>query len=206
MTEHPLPGHRTDLPSWAEPHWPVLLVWNLAGVPPEEQIRLLQAQGLQPERALRLALAVPSRSPMGQRERVRLGARLLFEDPRRFWQVVESLSVYWGIHPWSILGEPLPFAFHHAWCAELGCNGSRNGLVFCGAFGRQPRLPAFLCARRIELDQVGLVRLPEGWIVEDLVLRNCTRLRGGLGDVTVLHSTEISGCPLFDSPRALDFP
>jgi hypothetical protein len=206
VTDQPHPGNRADLPPWAGPHWPVLLVWNLAGVPPEEQIRLLRTQGLQPERALRLALSVPPLSPRGQRERVRLGAQLLFGDPGRFWQVVESLSVYWGIHPWSIMGEPLPYDFHHAWCAELGCRGSRDGLVFSGAFGQRPRVPGFLCARRIELDQVALVRLPKGWIVEDLVLRNCTRLRGSLADVTVLHSTEIFGCPLFDSPRELDFP
>jgi hypothetical protein len=38
------------------------------------------------------------------------------------------------------------------------------------------------------------------------VLRNCKRLQGSLEDLTVLRSTEIHGCPLFDSPRELDFP
>lgn len=206
MNDSPLLGNRTDLPPWAGPHWPALLVWELAGIPPEDQIRLLRAQGLTPERALRLALAVPPRSPRGQRARVRLGARLLFADPGRFWQVVESLSVYWGIHPWSLLAEPLPYDYQPTWCAELGGHGSTKGLRFCGAFGQQPRIPGGLCASRIELDQVALVRLPKDWIVDELVLRNCRKLRGSLAEVTVLTSAEIFGCPLFDSPPELDFP
>ena len=180
-------GERTDLPAWALSHWPVLLVWDLAGVTPEEQVRLLRAQGLAAERALRLVLAVPPRSPRGQRQRVRLGAQLLSGDPGRFWLVVESLSVHWGIHPWSILAEPLPPGPYPTWCYDLGCHPTDGGLRFCGAFGQRPRVPDGLCARRIELDQVALHRLPRGWIVEDLVLRNCRSLRGSLDDVTVLH-------------------
>jgi hypothetical protein len=172
-------------------------VWQVAGITPGEQVALLQAQGLPPERALRLVLTVPPLHARGQRERVRLASRLLFEDARWFWQVVESLHVYWGIHPWSLLGEPLPYQFHRQWCRELGGYGTPKGLRFCGHPGGQPTLPANLCASRIELDQLSLRELPKGWIVDELILLNCRHLRGSLADVTVLQDSTISGCPHF---------
>ena len=199
-------GHRDDLPPWAEPHWPALLVWELTGIPPEEQIRLLRAQGLPPERALRLALAVPPRTPRGQRDRVRLGARLLFDEPARFWPVVEALEVYWGIHRWSILGEALPLRWHRAWCSDLGAQGSPRGLRFCGALGWRPTIPPNLCASRIEVDQVPIGRLPGGWIVEELSLSNCPYLRGSLADVVLLGRGTVHACPRFDHQEALELP
>jgi len=192
------PGNHSDLPPWAWPFWPALQLWELAGVGPEEQIQCLRAQGLAPERALRLALALPPRTPRGQLARVRLGARLLAAEPARFWPVVESLQVYWGIHPWSILGEPLPTDRWRSWNASLGGPGSLGGLRFCGLLGGPVRLPPGLCTGRLQVDQHPLVRLPPGWIVEDLVLCGCPNLRGSLAEVTVLRSSTVSRCPKFD--------
>jgi hypothetical protein len=110
---------------------------------------------------------------------------------------VESLQVYWGIHPWSLLGEPLPYQFHRQWCSELGGYGTPQGLRFSGLPGGQPRMPANLCASRIELDHLSLTRLPPGWIVDELVIRSCRSLRGSLADVTVLRESTILGCPHF---------
>ncbi len=206
MTDPSPLGNRTDLPAWAEAHWPALLAWALVGLSPEEQLQCLRAQGLTPERALRLALAVPPPTPRGQLARVRLGARLLAGAPGRFWPVVESLQVYWGIHPWSILGEPLPQAFRTSWTAHLGAPGSLGGLRFCGLLGGPRRLPPCLCTSRIQVDQHPLERLPEGWIVEDLVLSACPNLRGSLAEVTVLRSGTVSQCPKFDYKEELEVP
>jgi len=199
VTSRLLPYVRPDLPIWAVAHWAALLTWDLAGLTPEEQIQFLRAQGLSAGRALRLAMAVPPLTPQGHRERVRRAAQLLNDDPGRFWQVVESLQVYWGIHPWSILGEPLPPSLEPAWLRDLGGpSPSRKGLRFCGVFGSWTHLPASLCASRIQLEHLPLPRLPRGWIVEELTLRKCPKLQGSLADITVLQAVTVTDCPRFD--------
>jgi hypothetical protein len=173
---------------------------DLAGLTPEEQIGSLRGLGLSAERALRLAMTVPPLTPQGHRERVSRAARFLHADPGRFWQVVESLQVYWGIHPWSILGESLPPSLERAWSSDLGGpQRSGDGLRFCGIFGNWMHLPEGLCASRIELDHHSLPRLPKGWVVDELSLKACPKLRGSLADLTVLKRITMTDCPHFDA-------
>ncbi len=200
MTNPSISHVRADLPFWATPLWPVLQTLDLAGLAPEEQISSLRGFGLSAERALRLALAVPPLTPQGHRERVRRAAQFLNADPCRFWPVVESLQVYWGIHPWSILGEPLRPSLERAWASDLGGpQRSSKGLRFCGIFGSWAHLPAAICASRIELDHHSLPRLPNGWVVDELSLKTCPELRGSLADLTVLKGITVTDCPRFDA-------
>lgn len=189
------------LPAWSRVHWPALLTWEFTGLSPEEQICSLQANGLTPGRALYLAMAVPPLTPEGHRERVRRAARFLMNDPKRFWPVVESLQVHWGIHPWSILGETLPYSYARAWFRELGGPGAylKDGLRLCGLFNSWERLPEGLCVSKLRLEHLPLVRIPHGWIVEELILEKCPNLRGSLADLAVLEKASVSGCPKFDA-------
>lgn len=202
MADFPLLCSRTDLPSWAEPHWSILQTVDLAGVDLEDQIKFLRTRGLTAERALRLVMSLPAPTPQGHLARVRRAGRLLNQDPARFWPVVESLSVYWKLHPWSILGEPLRKDCARQWSQDLGGPWSEGCLCFVGIFGRHKRLPSGVCASRLVLDQFPYLRhLPEGWIVGDLVVRDCPRLEGSLADWTVLGSSTIERCPHFQSDR-----
>lgn len=197
-----LPSPRSDLPPWAGSHWMLLQALDLAGIGLEEQIQLLKARGLTAERAFRLALALPPLSPRGHLERVSRAGRLLNQEPSRFWPVVESLRVYWGLHPWSILGEPLRKDLSRSWRAELGGPWDEDGLAFLGTLNRWKHLPPRICARRLTLSRFPhLRRLPDGWIVGDLVLKDCPSLEGSLADLAVLGSTSIEGCPRFQLDR-----
>lgn len=173
---------------------------DLADMDLEDQIQFLKAQGLTPERALRLVMSLPPSTPHGHLERVQRAGRLLNHDPARFWPVVESLSVYWKLHPWSILGEPLRKDCLRQWSQELSGPPTEKGLWFVGIFGRHKRLPSGICASRLVLDHFPhLHHLPAGWIVGDFVVRDCPKLEGGLGDLTVIRSSTIERCPHFQA-------
>lgn len=199
VADHPRSHLQTDLPNWAEPFLPTLQLVDLAGLSLEDQVQLLKLKGLPVERALRLVMSLPPLTPQGHLDRLRRAGQLLNQVPNRFWLVVESLSVYWNLHPWSILGEPLRHDFSREWSTELRGPWSRDGLWLVGHLGHRKPLPSGICARRLKVEGFPhLRRLPKGWIVGDLVLRDCPKLGGSLGDLSVLGSTTIERCPNFN--------
>jgi len=145
-------------------------------------------------------LALPPPTPQGQRERVRRAAMFMNQDPVQFWPMVEALQVYWGIHPWSVLGESLRGDLARSWGRELGCVWHGNGLRFVGVLGGERPLPPGLCVSRLLVDRFAhLRRLPPRLIVDRLELCHCPQLRGSLAEVSVLESWEVEGCPRFST-------
>lgn len=189
---------RDDLPAWAEPHMRVLQAMDLTGVDLEEQIRFLVSRGLTPERALRLVLALPPPVPAGHLARVRRAGQLVNHNPARFWPVVESLSVYWQLHPWSILGEPLRYDLSRGWAVDLGGPWPEKGLACLGSLNRYRSLPPRVCARRVLLIRFRQARLSlPGWVVGDLELIDCRRLEAMPEGMTLLGALTVEKCPRF---------
>lgn len=188
-------------PSWAVVHWGSLLTWEVVGMSLEDQVERLQIAGLSRGRMVRLILSLPPPTPEGQRERVRRAARILRRYPDLFWPTVESLQVYWSIHPWSILGEPLRPGHRRAWAHELkGPIPTQDGLRFNGSMGDWEDLPDSLCASSVILTQHQLIQLPRGWIVDSLTVMDCPNLESHWGELHILKALSAINCPRFTLP------
>jgi len=205
VTSHTSSPATANFPSWALPHWSSLLVWEVVAMNVEDQIERLRSTGLPCGRVARLVLSTPPTTPEGQRERVRRAAKIIRQHPDLFWPIVESLQVYWGIHPWSILGEPPSPGLRRAWAHELqGPILTQDGLRFCGSMGDWGNLPEALCASSVILMQHMLPRIPRGWIVDNLVVMDCPNLESRWDDLHVLKALSVINCPRFTLPPSSD--